>query len=62
VGKLNVKAATRFILCLSVSVAVLVILGHELIDILAGIIFLVCLVSIGCAINMLGLGKYFGGD
>jgi len=61
VGKLNVKAVVAFAFCFLVGIVVLLILGHNPIDIFASIVFLVCLVLTGYSIDKLGLGKYFGG-
>ena len=60
-GKINVKAVLAFILCFLIGIAVLIILGHNPIDIFAAIAFLVFLILVGYAIDVSGLGKYFGG-
>lgn len=61
-GKLNVRIAMSFATLFFTGIVVLLMLGHDPLDIFAAIVFIAFLISIGCAIDVLGLGKYFGGD
>ena len=59
--KINVKAVVAFAFCNLIGIAVLIILGHNPIDIFAAMAFLAFFFLIGYAIGVCGLGKYFGG-
>lgn len=60
-GKINVRAVVAFILCNLIGIAVLIILGHNPLDILAAIAFWVVFFLIIHLMDKLGFGKYFGG-
>ena len=60
-SRLNVRAVVAFAFCFFGCIVVLIMLGHNPLDIFVAIAFLIFLVSVGYAIDVSGLGKYFGG-
>ena len=60
-GKINVRAVVAFILCNLIGIAVIIILGHNPLDILAAIAFWIVFLLIIHLMDKLGFGKYFGG-
>ena len=60
-GKINVRGVKIFTFLFCIGIGFLLISGNTIIDILIVIAFWAFIVFVGYAIEVLGLGKYFGG-